>query len=143
MPSLLRVFRVAMPSRGVCFCASWQWQIFISTATYPWHLHILTNVNCGLCLGCRRADWLLVDGMKAGSGEVFDWRGLQQPTGLAANGWFLAGGLEPNNVAEALRIASPTGVDVSSGVTFPDGLRKDPARVRAFIKAVQESRCAV
>jgi phosphoribosylanthranilate isomerase len=99
-------------------------------------------VICGLCLVCRRADWLLVDGMKAGSVEVFDWRGLQQPKGLAANGWFLAGGLEPDNVAEALRIASPTGVDVSSGVTFPDGLGKDPARVRAFIEAVQESRCA-
>ncbi|HAJ46106.1 MAG TPA: phosphoribosylanthranilate isomerase [Alphaproteobacteria bacterium] len=64
-----------------------------------------------------------------GHGQAFDWAHvrdlhLQRP-------WFLAGGLRPDSVAEAIRIARPHGVDVSSGVEQTPG-QKDPDLIRAF-----------
>ena len=51
--------------------------------------------------------------------------------------WMLAGGLTPENVAEAIAVTQPTYVDVSSGVES-EGQRgtKDPAKIRAFLAAV-------
>ena len=85
----------------------------------------------------RPIDWVLVDGQNAGSGETFDWTRLHPPSNLATQGWLLAGGLNPDNVADALALTSPAGVDVSSGVCGPDGLRKDAGRVVAFIRAAK------
>ena len=82
--------------------------------------------------------WLLdaySPGKPGGTGETFNWE-----LALAAQGWgrpiFLAGGLQPENVAEAVHRARPYGVDVSSGVETAPG-RKDHAKVRAFIKAAK------
>eukprot|EP00850_Spirogloea_muscicola_P012579 SM000082S22821 [mRNA] locus=s82:167414:168838:- [translate_table: standard] len=82
-------------------------------------------------------DWILVDGLQGGSGERFDWSNLAAPQGLSRRGWLLAGGLEPSNVAEAVALLHPDGVDVSSGVTGPDKIAKDPAKIAAFAAAVQ------
>ena len=74
-------------------------------------------------------------GKIGGTGATFNW-----DLALQARGWgrpiFLAGGLTPENVAEAVRRARPYGVDVSSGVEAAPG-RKDPARVRAFVQAAK------
>jgi phosphoribosylanthranilate isomerase len=70
-----------------------------------------------------------------GSGEKFNWE-----LAIAAQRFgkpiFLAGGLTPENVAEAVRKVRPFGVDVSSGVEISPG-KKDPAKVRAFVNAAK------
>jgi phosphoribosylanthranilate isomerase len=75
-----------------------------------------------------------------GTGETFDWQAsldaLQKMKELGR--LVLAGGLTPNNVSEAIRMTKPWGVDVSSGVEASPG-KKDPEKVRAFIRAVRET----
>lgn len=73
------------------------------------------------------------DQVAGGSGRAFDW--TRVPAGLSKP-VILAGGLNPDNVAEAIRRVRPYAVDVSSGVEQTKGI-KDPARVRAFIEAVR------
>lgn len=70
-----------------------------------------------------------------GSGRSFPWELLASPP-LALRFW-IAGGLKPANVAQAIAVCGPAGVDVSSGVESSPG-RKDPEKVRAFIRAVRE-----
>ena len=91
-------------------------------------------------LVARDVDWVVIDSLKGGSGEAFDWTALNVPTDLSINGWLLAGGLNPANVAEACRLAAPTGVDVSSGVADASGIAKDPAAISAFVKAAKSAR---
>ena len=82
--------------------------------------------------------WLLLDGQQGGSGRALPWAHMTVPTHLADKGWLLAGGLHPDNVAEAISILHPTVVDVSSGVTQKDGLTKDRDRIAAFITAAKQ-----
>lgn len=70
-----------------------------------------------------------------GSGRSFPWELLAMPP-FPLRFW-LAGGLTPSNVSQAIGCCAPAGVDVSSGVESSPG-RKDPAKVRAFIRAVRE-----
>ena len=75
-----------------------------------------------------------------GTGLAFDWkaaRPLVEDMNKQVN-VVLAGGLTPQNVAEAMQILHPWGVDVSSGVERSPG-KKDPQKVRAFIQAVREA----
>ena len=78
------------------------------------------------------ADLVLLDAGEGGTGETFDWSllaGIRRP-------YFLAGGLHPGNVGQAVRRLRPFGVDVSSGIET-DG-KKDPAKMEAFVRAVRE-----
>jgi len=91
----------------------------------------------------KRASAILLDGFdrqsRGGTGKTFDWR-----MGRRAKRYgriFLAGGLTPENVADAIRVATPYAVDVCSGVEAKPG-KKDPARVRALMDAVREARKA-
>jgi phosphoribosylanthranilate isomerase len=69
-----------------------------------------------------------------GLGKAFDWTLLAGlDTGVP---FMLSGGLDANNVAEALRITRASGVDVSSGVERSAGV-KDPDKIRAFIRAAR------
>ncbi len=76
------------------------------------------------------ADQILLDA-GAGDGKTFDWRWLENMT----RPFFLAGGLNPENVSRAVRLLKPYGVDVSSGIET-DG-RKDIQKMRAFLRAVR------
>ena len=86
----------------------------------------------------RKPDWFLVDSLRGGSGMKFDWNNLKPPSG-AVHGWILAGGLTDTNVGEAIRTASPNGVDVSSGVCDQTGLSKDLDKVKNYIHYAKES----
>lgn len=85
------------------------------------------------------ADQLLVDAkapkdaaLPGGNGLAFDWALLVRKYWPCP--WMLAGGLTPDNVAEAVRLTGARQVDVSSGVESAPGV-KDAARIRAFIRA--------
>ena len=76
------------------------------------------------------ADYVLIDS-GAGSGKKFDWNILKD----FKREYFLAGGLDPDSVGEAISILEPFAVDVSSGVET-DGI-KDEKKIESFIKAVK------
>jgi len=68
--------------------------------------------------------------LPGGNAASFDWRILADWRGSTP--WWLAGGLTPENVGEAIRVSGAQAVDVSSGVESALGV-KDPARIAAFI----------
>jgi len=83
------------------------------------------------------AQALLLDtykqGQVGGTGTAFDWRLARE---AKKYGWIiLAGGLTPENVSRAIAIALPAAVDTASGTEAAPG-RKDPAKLRAFFRAV-------
>jgi phosphoribosylanthranilate isomerase len=78
---------------------------------------------------------ILLDGPGGGMGQAFDWQKVAdylQPRRSQLPPIFLAGGLTTENVAEAVRIIRPDGVDVSSGVEASPG-QKDANKVQIFI----------
>lgn len=80
------------------------------------------------------ADMILLDAGAGGTGTAFDWtllRDIRRP-------YFLAGGLHPGNVREAMERLSPYAVDVSSGIET-DG-RKDADKMEAFMRTVRRER---
>lgn len=84
------------------------------------------------------ADMVLLDHGKGGTGETFDWAVLEK---YRAGGkepekpFFLAGGLGPDNISEAVRRCRPFGVDLSSAVET-DG-KKDREKIMAAVAAVR------
>jgi phosphoribosylanthranilate isomerase len=86
---------------------------------------------------------ILIDAMTpgryGGTGETVSWVGLADHNKwLGDTPLILAGGLTPDNVAEAIRIVRPNGVDVASGVESAPG-KKDPHKVRDFIAAARSA----
>ncbi len=75
-------------------------------------------------------------GEAGGTGETFDWE-IARRVGEKAP-VILAGGLGPDNVREAIRVARPQAVDVSSGVESAPGV-KDPAAIRRLFEAVTKA----
>jgi phosphoribosylanthranilate isomerase len=88
----------------------------------------------------RNATALLLDGFdrnhRGGTGRTFDWKLVRRA--VAGVPVFLAGGLTPENIGEAIRAAKPYAVDVCSGVEAKPG-KKDPARVKALMLAVKDA----
>lgn len=76
-----------------------------------------------------------VKGTAGGTGESFDWSVARELVRDGQNPIILAGGLGPENVADAIKAVEPYGVDVSSGVETAPGV-KDPEKVKRFIAAV-------
>jgi phosphoribosylanthranilate isomerase len=87
-------------------------------------------------------DGFLVDSgsvaVRGGTGTTFDWQAalpvvdrIKQHKPI-----IIGGGLNPDNVAEAIRLFDPCGIDVVSGVELSPG-RKDPTKLRAFIAAAR------
>ncbi len=97
------------------------------------------NADSLLALGGYHTDAFLLDscvaGKPGGTGESFNW-----DLAIAARKFgkplFLAGGLTPLNVAEAVRKVAPFGVDVSSGVELSPG-KKDARKMQDFVAAVR------
>lgn len=77
-----------------------------------------------------------VEGRLGGTGTVFDWSIAEAATRYGRV--IVAGGLNAENVGEAIRKVRPYAVDVSSGVESAPG-RKDPAKLVAFCRAVREA----
>lgn len=93
----------------------------------------------GIDAHARVADQILVDArppkgaaLPGGNGLAFDWQLLVGRRWSVP--WLLAGGLTPDNVAEAVRLTGARQLDVSSGVESAPGI-KDPDRIAAFIAA--------
>ncbi|MGI1663035.1 phosphoribosylanthranilate isomerase [Palleronia sp. KMU-117] len=89
------------------------------------------------------ADQILVDArpprgapLPGGNGLAFDWRLIAGRRWSVP--WMLAGGLTPDNVAEAIRLTGAQQIDVSSGVERAPGM-KDPARIEAFCAAARRA----
>jgi phosphoribosylanthranilate isomerase len=84
------------------------------------------------------ADVVLLDAVEPGSGKAFDWALAEDvPRGARL---LLAGGLTPDNVADAIRRVRPWGVDVDSGVeTEPGSGRKDAPRLRRFLEEARRA----
>jgi len=87
------------------------------------------------------ADWYLFDAkppnasLPGGTGESFDWSILSGKTW--SRPWMLSGGLNEDNIKEALTLLHPDAVDVSSGVESARGI-KDTSKIKAFIKTVKD-----
>jgi phosphoribosylanthranilate isomerase len=101
------------------------------------------DVQRGLSAFDDAADHLMFDaapppgaGRPGGNGGAFDWSLLADIR--PRRPWFLAGGLDPWNVAEALKVARAPLLDVSSGVERGPGI-KNPALISAFLTAVQRA----
>jgi phosphoribosylanthranilate isomerase len=114
------------------FCAPWPSRVIKAC-----RVHTAADVDClARYAGVRM---LLIDaavtGAYGGTGVRADWH-LARAAKRHGVPVLLAGGLTPENVAEAVRVVAPFGVDVASGVEFAPG-RKDAAKMRAFVAAAR------
>jgi len=86
--------------------------------------------------GSLATDTILIDGSTPGSGHLFDWSLVGEiPEGMRM---ILAGGLTPENIADAVQTVNPWGVDVSTGVEQSPG-KKDPLKVKRFVERARSA----
>ncbi len=74
-----------------------------------------------------------------GTGQTHDWSISARIVKAVDTPVFLAGGLKPHNVAEAIRTVRPWGIDLCTGVRSGDNMALDPAKLRAFMQAVADA----
>ncbi len=86
---------------------------------------------------CKQIAGYVFDAIEPGSGKTFDWS-LVKNVPRDEKLLLLAGGLNPNNVKEAIKYLKPDGVDVSSGVEYSDKLGKDKEKIDLFVANVRE-----
>lgn len=101
----------------------------ISSQVKPW-----IDLGCGLLFDADAGS------AHGGMGIALDWKvisewALQQASQNPQITWTLAGGLNPDNVADAMKASSASSVDVASGVESPRGV-KSPSLIEAFFRAV-------
>jgi len=113
------------------FCAEWRGRAKLWKA-----FRVADAASVAATAGYSVVDAVLLDGyspgFRGGTGRPFDWT-LVREAKRAGKPVILSGGLTPANVREAVRIAQPDGVDVSSGVERAPG-RKDHEKLREFIR---------
>ena len=93
--------------------------------------------HASLILYDAKAPETLVDALPGGNGLAFDWNLLG--SSRQSEGFILSGGLNPENVARAIRVTGAPIVDVSSGVESVPG-KKDLGLIRKFIEAAKAAR---
>lgn len=103
----------------------------LSSLRVPEGLQVVPVIRAGRELPNPLPARLLFEGPVSGAGETTDWTAAARL--VSRTQLILAGGLKPANVAEAIVIARPFGVDVSSGVEAQPG-RKDPAKIHEFVR---------
>ncbi|MFC4427352.1 phosphoribosylanthranilate isomerase [Deinococcus navajonensis] len=106
-------------------------------AYYP-VLRVLRPADLAEEAGVWRADpgvTLMLDAPEPGGGQPLDWEALKST--FPAGAW-LAGGLGPQNVAQAIGVLRPAGVDAVSRLESRAGV-KDPEAVRAFVRAARQA----
>lgn len=84
----------------------------------------------------EEVDAILVDGSAGGAGQAFDWNALAHVRDACTKPLIIAGGLNADNVAQAIHAVRPYAVDVSSGVESAPGV-KDPRLIQRFCQAVR------
>lgn len=103
---------------------------------------IPVSVDGEICTNYKKikyADYYLLDSFNlktnqvGGTGLTHDWNKSRELIKILDKPTFLAGGLNPNNVADAIKQANPYGVDVNSGCKNDNGI-KDKEKVKLFIK---------
>ncbi len=105
-----------------------------ATRSFPSNVQRLAVLRTGEQMMASLPAWCLVESADSGQGKKADWgqaATLAQQTRLV-----LAGGLRPDNVAEAIRLTHPWGVDVSSGVESKPGV-KDRQLIYQFVTAAR------
>jgi len=115
---------LSLPARAVVFTPQKKGAVWGSLLPFPENLAAI----------------FVDSGTVGGTGRKFNWKQASMFFSAVSKLHPIAasGGLAPNNVAEAIRILKPWGVDVSSGVEARPG-KKDPEKVRAFIAAVRHA----
>lgn len=88
---------------------------------------------------CDKIAGYVFDAAEPGSGRVFDWSLVKNAHDYEGKILLLAGGLNPENVGEAIKYLHPYGVDVSSGVENNCGVGKDSYKVSEFVRNVRKA----